>query len=87
LGCADYDLLRRYWGEEPWGAYRDNIHAAIVAREVRRGSVKGTHAIKDFLLQTTERRAQDEQEAQRQSRGALFDMFRAMVTKGKGKDG
>ncbi len=79
LGCSDYDLLQQYWAEEPWGAYRDNVHAAIIAREIRRGTVKGAHAIKDFLLQTTERRAQEE-------RGGFFGAFRSMV-KGKRKDG
>jgi hypothetical protein len=74
LGCADYDLLQRYWKEEPWGAYRDNVHAAIIAREIRRGTVKGVHALKDFLLQTDDRRAQDE-------RGGFFGMFRAMATR------
>jgi hypothetical protein len=27
---------QRYWDVEPWGPWRDNVHAAIVAREVRR---------------------------------------------------
>ncbi len=80
MGCADYDLLQRYWAEEPWGAYRDNVHAAIIAREIRRGTVKGAHAIKDFLLQTQEKRAQEE-------RGGFFGAFRSMVMKGKRKDG
>jgi hypothetical protein len=79
MGCADYDLLLRYWAEEPWGSYRDNVHAAIIAREVRRGTIKGAHAIKDFLLQTAERKAQED-------RGGFFGAFRAMVT-GKRKDG
>lgn len=83
MGVADYDLLQRYWAEEPWGAYRDNVHAAIIAREIRRGTVKGAHAIKDFLLQTAEKRAEDEMQ---QGRSGLFGMFRAMVTKGKRKD-
>ena len=78
LGCTDFDLLQRYWHEEPWGAYRDNVHAAIIAREIRRGTVKGAHAIKDFLLQTSERKSQEE-------RSGVFGMFRAMV--GKRKDG
>lgn len=29
-----------YWREEPWGPWRDNIHAAIIAREVLRGRLK-----------------------------------------------
>ena len=84
MGCADYDLLQRYWREEPWGAYRDNVHAAIIAREIRRGTVKGAHAIKDFLLQTAERREQEEQSRAQEGRKGLFGMFRAMAGKGKG---
>lgn len=26
----------RYWIEEPWGTYRDNLHAAMIAVELRR---------------------------------------------------
>jgi hypothetical protein len=80
LGCTDYDLLMRYWAEEPWGAYRDNVHAAIIAREIRATWRKGAIAIKDFLLQTDARRAKEE-------RAGLFSAFRTMVTKGKRKDG
>lgn len=50
LSAPDYDLLCRYWNEEPWGAYRDNLHAAIVAREVRRTAFKGKHRVSDFML-------------------------------------
>jgi len=27
---------QQYWDIEPWGPWRDNVHAAIVAREIRR---------------------------------------------------
>lgn len=36
LPAQDFDLLVRFYEEEPWGAWRDNMHAAIIAREVRR---------------------------------------------------
>ena len=25
---------RRYWSEEPWGTYRDNMHAAMIVSEL-----------------------------------------------------
>lgn len=52
LGHADIDEMKRsmtlrsyvgwrkYWNEEPWGPWRDNLHTAIIAREIRRGRVK-----------------------------------------------
>ena len=36
MPATDYDLLCRYFAAEPWGPWRDNLHAAIIAREVRR---------------------------------------------------
>ncbi len=31
-----YTNWQRYWESEPWGAWRDNMHAAVIAREIRR---------------------------------------------------
>lgn len=36
LPASDFDILTRYWAEEPWGSHRDNMHAAIIATEIRR---------------------------------------------------
>lgn len=43
---------RRYWDEEPWGPWRDNMHMAVLAREVRRPQLKPGAANKheDFML-------------------------------------
>lgn len=27
--------MEQFYGEEPWGSYRDNIHAAIIASTMR----------------------------------------------------
>jgi len=72
LSASDYDLLQRYWIEEPWGPYRDNLHAAIISREIRRGNFKGEHQLKDFLLVSPNKKAADE-------RSGLFGLFRSMV--------
>lgn len=57
IGAAEYDNWQRYWIVEPWGAYRDNLHAGIVASVIantsanrRRGSTAATPA--DFMLKT-----------------------------------
>lgn len=31
-----YLRWRVYWDYEPWGPWRDNMHAALICREVRR---------------------------------------------------
>ncbi len=74
LGTSDHDLLARYWYEEPWGSYRDNVHAAIIAREIRRGNFKGEHVLNDFLLKVPERRDAEQ-------RSSVFNIFRSMAKK------
>lgn len=40
MPAADFHLLSRYYQEEPWGAWRDNMHAALIAREIARTRMK-----------------------------------------------
>jgi hypothetical protein len=68
LGATDFDLLHRYWNEEPWGPWRDNLHTAILAREVRRGNFKGQHDIGMFMLsEMTVRKTKERQTSAKQS--------------------
>lgn len=58
LPAADFDLLVRYYAEEPFGVWRDNIHAAMIAREVRRARwPRQQHDLKTWLLVNPEKRA------------------------------
>lgn len=58
LASTDYDLLSRYWAEEPWGPYRDNLHAAIIATEVRRTlTPKADIPLDKFMIAHPKRRA------------------------------
>lgn len=51
----------RYWTEEPFGAWRDNAHAAIIAREVRKLGLKRGRRVPldDFMLVHPEKRGQN----------------------------
>jgi hypothetical protein len=73
IGASDIDMMTRYWSEEPWGSVRDNLHAAIIAREVRSTAYKGEHKIKDFLLTRPP--------TIKEQRQSVFDLFRSMVRK------
>lgn len=77
------DLLRRYWAEEPWGPWRDNLHTAMVCREIRSTAFKGKHELKSFMLVSPERR---DVAAERKS---FFDFFKKVAKRkplpGKGK--
>ena len=52
LSLREYLGWRKYWQVEPWGPWRDNMHAAIIARELRRPQVKpGTRVThEEFML-------------------------------------
>ena len=56
--ARDVDLLARYYEEEPFGALRDNLHAAIIAREVQRPQLRKGAKIKleQFLVLAPHRR-------------------------------
>lgn len=43
---------QRYWEDEPWGPYRDNLHAALIAKEVRRPQLRkgATTKLDDFMI-------------------------------------
>lgn len=77
LGASDVDLLRRYWMEEPWGPWRDNLHAALIAREVRRANFQGRHELLDFMVIPPEKRQATF------SRNSLFDFFKSIAKRVK----
>jgi hypothetical protein len=76
LGYADIDEMKRsmtlrsyvgwqrYWEEEPWGPWRDNLHTAIIAREVRRSRVKPNTKIDmdQFMVRTPRDRKKSAEE-------------------------
>jgi hypothetical protein len=40
---------QKYWEEEPWGPWRDNLHTAMVAREIRRTVFKSGLSLEGFM--------------------------------------
>jgi len=60
MSQREYLSWRKYWEVEPWGSWRDNAHAAIIAREIRRPQLKkGTKvSIEDFMMTPPEHRQQ-----------------------------
>lgn len=79
MSARDFDLLARYWRAEPWGAWRDNMHAAIIAREVRRPNMKNQrkNLLSDFMIEDPAVRAE---EGQKKVAG-LFSLFKTVATR------
>lgn len=67
---------QRYWIEEPWGPYRDNLHAAVIAREVRRPQLrKGAKVeLDDFIVVNPETRRAE-------ATGNLIDFLKIVAEK------
>lgn len=73
MPASDHDLLIRYWGEEPWGPYRDNMHAAIIATEVRRTLTPKSKVDFDaFMIAHPKRR-------ERAKKKQLLETFKALA--------
>lgn len=81
IGASDYDLLTRYWKAEPWGPWRDNMHAAVIAREIRRPWIndQSKNLLSDFLLIDPDQR-------QQQSAAGFIQLFKTIAKKRKRKN-
>ena len=76
---------QKYWREEPWGAYRDNLHTAILCRQVLRTVLaKGAKMpkIDDFMLRLPDE-IQEEQGAMNAK--TFLHTLRSIARKGKKK--
>jgi hypothetical protein len=58
LPVRELERWSLYWIEEPWGPYRDNVHAALIVTELLRPHLKegATLNMADFMLRHKEDR-------------------------------
>lgn len=64
MTMRSYLSWQKYWDFEPWGAWRDNLHAAILAREIRRPHLRrgSKIGIEPFMVKSpSTRRKESEQ--------------------------
>ena len=82
MSQREYLGWQRYWEQEPWGPWRDNLHAAIIAREVRRPQMKRGQQpkIEDFFVVNPKTRAKSNKEK-------VFSMLEVMANSRKKRDG
>lgn len=62
LGADELDCWYAYWVEEPWGSYRDNIHAGLIASACLAPHQKpGNRAtFEDFMIKSAAKRRADD---------------------------
>lgn len=86
MAATDFDLLARYWAHEPWGPWRDNMHAAIIAREIRRPHLKDPRKptpLSEFILRDPDEIEQEKAERQTDRVKGLFTFFRTVAKRKK----
>lgn len=81
MPARDYELLLRYWQQEPWGPWRDNLHAAVIAAEVRRPHLKKGKKVQldDFMLRHPDDVAEEQEAKRRAATRNLFQLFKAVA--------
>lgn len=59
MSASDMNQMSRYWAEEPWGPYRDNLHAGMVAAAVMNASGRYKKPVRaeQFLIKVRDRAA------------------------------
>lgn len=77
MSAQELDSWELFWQVEPWGSYRDNIHAGIIASavlapHVQRG--KKAPIYTDFLLR-------DKAETQQAAENNLLAFFKSVAKK------
>jgi hypothetical protein len=78
LTQREYLGWQKYWAAEPWGPYRDNVHAAIIAREVRRPQLR-----KGAKLELDDFMVVNPRERQREATANFLNMLRLIAKPGK----
>jgi hypothetical protein len=74
----EFERWRKYWAIEPWGPWRANMHAAILAQAMLLPHVKKGAKIRldDFMIMDPQERASKQQ---REANQALMAMLRTMA--------
>lgn len=77
MPLSEYSQWQRYWDEEPWGPWRDNLHAALIARKVHnmlRGKNSPAASIDEFMLT-------DKDTHQTKQKRSFIDWLKSVGTK------
>lgn len=76
-------MLQLYWEHEPWGAWRDNLHAAIIAGEVIRPHLKkgAKISLDSFMVRHPQEVAEEQARKRKAATRNLFEFFKSVAIK------
>jgi hypothetical protein len=74
LPVQELERWAKYWSEEPWGAYRDNLHAALIVSELLKPHLErgAKLSLLDFMFEHPEDR-------KKRSRAKLLTTLNALA--------
>jgi len=83
IPARDFDLLQLYWAHEPWGPWRDNMHAAIISLNTLRPHLRPGKrvSVEDFMLKHPEVAAEELAQRRLQATRNLAQLFRSIAVK------
>lgn len=78
-------MLQRFWLHEPWGPWRDNLHAAMLAIEIRRPYLKkgAKSRIGDFMIRHPDELAEEQESQRRTATRNLYHLFKSIAKRKK----
>lgn len=82
LPASEYDLLVRYWDEEPWGPWRDNLHFSMLIREVLRAGGFKPPKVDAFMLKNPNTGGQEG----RKAKAGVFSFMKTVAVRKKRDD-
>lgn len=77
LPASEAELLERYWLEEPWGPWRDNLHAALISRTTLQAGGFKPPKLDVFMHKSSSRRQAEQQAAGK----GVIEMFKAIAVR------
>ncbi len=84
MGSSELSEWKTFWAREPWGAYRDNLHAALIcsliANAFRDPKKSGAVSFQDFMLA-------DREKHQAKKTSEFINFLKAVAKPKKGKGG
>lgn len=80
VSASDFALMQRYFAHEPWGSWRDNAHAGLIASTVARAfGAKRELSFQDFMLMDSEAAAEREAQRRKAATQALIELLKAIA--------
>jgi hypothetical protein len=84
VSARDLDEMREFYQLEPWGSWRDNVHAGIIASvlcNIHRSKDSDPFTYEDFLMMSQEEAQERTERKRRAKAGALFNLLKSKAEK------